>query len=368
MGIPVCEPLLNGNEERYVVDCLRSGWVSSAGEYVDRFEKAFADYCGCVCGVSTTSGTTALHLALASLGIGEGDEVIVPTLTIASCAFAVLYTGARPVFVDCDPVTFNMDPELAQKAVTDRTRAIMPVHLYGHPCDMDEIGRIARDNRLFLVEDAAEAHGAEYKGRRVGGFGEIGCFSFFANKVITTGEGGMLVMNDPALAGTARRLKNLAHSQVRFLHHEIGFNYRMTNIQAAIGLAQLERIDMYLEKRRKNAERYTTQLAKIDGITTPMELPYARNSFWMYAILLESREKRDGLMRHLAQKEIGSRTFFIPLHQQPILKQYTRGDFCEFPVADDVSARGMYLPSGTGLTVKEIDAVCDAVKEYLHGH
>ena len=363
MGIPVCEPLLNGNEEKYVVDCLRSGWVSSAGEYVDRFEKAFADYCGCVCGVSTTSGTTALHLALASLGIGEGDEVIVPTLTIASCAFAVLYTGARPVFVDCDPVTFNMDPELAQKAVTDRTRAIMPVHLYGHPCDMDEIGRIARDNRLFLVEDAAEAHGAEYKGRRVGGFGEIGCFSFFANKVITTGEGGMLVMNDPALAGTARRLKNLAHSQVRFLHHEIGFNYRMTNIQAAIGLAQLEKIDQYVEKRRLNARMYNDRLLfECKEVTTPIQMPYARNSFWMYAILLESREQRDGLMRHLAQKEIGSRTFFIPLHQQPVLKQYAEGSF---PVADDVSARGMYLPSGTGLTEEEIDAVCDAVREYL---
>lgn len=361
--IPVCRPLLAGNEEKYVLDCIRSGWISSSGDYVGKFERAFAEYCGCLYGVSTTSGTTALHLALAALGIGKGDKVIVPTFTLAACAFAVLYTGATPIFADCDPVTFNIDPESVRDRITEATRAIMPVHLYGHPCDMDEVIYFAEEHKLIIIEDAAEAHGAEYRGKRTGGLGDVGCFSFFANKAITTGEGGMLVTDQSFLTARARKLKDLAHSsEIRFWHTDVGFNYRMTNIQAAMGLAQLEKIDQYVDARRLNATQYTMQLADVEGITTPIERHYARNSYWMYGILLKDRDMRDGLMRHLASKDIGSRTFFIPLHQQPALTDYAEG---EFPIADDISARGMYLPSGTGLTREEINTVCTAVKEFV---
>ena len=360
--IPVCEPLLAGNEEQYVLDCIRSGWVSSAGKYVDEFEQQFAAYCGCKYGVSTTSGTTALHLALAALGIGRGDQVIVPTLTIASCAFAVLYTGATPAFVDSETAAFTMDAWRLDGALTEHTRAIMPVHLYGHPCDMDSIKEFADQHNLFVIEDAAEAHGALYKGKRAGSFGDIACFSFYANKVITTGEGGMIVTNNQAVAERARRLKDLAHDPARrFYHTDIGFNYRLTNVQAALGLAQLERIDELVEMRRANAARYTEGLQSC-RVITPVEMWGAKSTYWMYAILVGSCEIRDGLQRHLAEKGIGTRTFFVPLHQQKIFRQYSRGGF---PVADDAGARGLYLPSGSGLTTDQIDLVCDAVREFL---
>lgn len=361
--IPVCEPVLAGNEEQYVLDCIRSGWVSSAGKYVEEFEQGFAAYCGCRYGVSTTSGTTALHLALVSLGIGEGDEVLVPDLTIAACVFAVLYTGATPVFVDSEAAVFTMDVWRLDEVITPRTRAIMPVHLYGHPCDMDRVREFADKHKLFVIEDAAEAHGARYKGRPVGGLGDVGCFSFYANKVITTGEGGMLVTDDKVLADRARRLKDLAHDPSRrFYHTDIGFNYRLTNVQAAIGLAQLERIDEMVKMRRANATKYTVRLAGSWGVTTPIEMWGSESSYWMYAVLVASKDVRDGLRRHLTDKEIGTRTFFIPMHQQRIFKEYSRG---KFPVADNASARGLYLPSGTGLTEEQIDTVCEAVKEYL---
>jgi len=361
--IPVCEPLLGGNEEQYVLDCIRSGWVSSAGKYVDEFEQRFAAYCGCRYGVSTTSGTTALHLALASLGIGKGDQVLVPTLTIAACAFAVLYTGATPVFVDCEPAVFTMDAWQLEEVITPQTRAIMPVHLYGHPCDMDRVREFADGHNLFVIEDAAEAHGALYKGNRAGSLGDIACFSFYANKVITTGEGGMIATNNAAVADRARRLKDLAHDPGRrFYHTDIGFNYRLTNVQAAIGLAQLERIDELVEMRRVNAAKYTAELHHNCGITTPVEMWGSRSSYWMYAILAGSKDMRDGLRSHLADKQIGTRTFFIPMHQQEIFKEYSKGIF---PVADNVSDRGLYLPSGSGLTDEQIGTVCEAVKGYL---
>ena len=361
--IPVCEPLLAGNEEKYVLDCIRSGWVSSAGKYVEEFEGEFAEYCGCRYGVCTTSGTTALHLALVSLGIGKGDEVIVPTLTNVACAFAVIYTGATPVFIDCEPMAFTLDTNLLPKVITSRTKAIMPVDLYGHPCDMDRMWEIADEYELLVVEDAAEAHGAVYKGKKAGSWGDVACFSFYANKVITTGEGGMIVTDDKGIADRARRLKDLAHDpKRRFYHTDIGFNYRLTNIQAAIGLAQLEKIGDYVKMRRSNAARYTDGLSRSCGVTTPVELWGSRSSYWMYAILVESKTIRDGLRKHLAYRDIGTRTFFIPMHQQGIFREYSRG---KFPVADNVSVRGLYLPSGTGLTDDQIDVVCDAVKEYL---
>ncbi len=361
--IPVCEPLLVGNEEKYVLDCIRSGWVSSAGRYVEEFEQQFAEYCGCRYGVSTTSGTTALHLALVSLGIGKEDEVIVPTLTNAACVFAVLYTGATPVFIDCEPAAYTMDAWLLESLVTSHTKAVMPVHLYGHPCDMDRVNEVAKRHDLDVIEDAAEAHGALYKGKKVGDFSDVACFSFYANKVMTTGEGGMVVTSDRAVCDRARRLKDLAHDpKRRFYHTDIGFNYRMTNIQAAIGLAQLEKIDEYVGMRRANAASYTARLAKSCDVTTPVEMWDSLSSYWMYAILVKDKTTRDGLRRHLEEKEIGTRTFFIPMHQQGIFREYSKG---KFPVADNASARGLYLPSGTGLTNEEIETVCDAVEEYL---
>ena len=359
MRIPVCEPLLIGNEAKYVLDCLQTGWISSAGGYLDRFEQGFADYCDREYGVAATNGTTALHLALASLGVGKGDEVILPTFTIISCALAVLYTGAKPVFVDCDPDTFNIDVTKIEDKITLRTKAIMPVHLYGHPCDMLAIQQIAGIYDLKVVEDAAEAHGSEIAGKKAGGFSDVGCFSFYANKIITTGEGGMLTTNNRNIADRARSLRNLAHSNVRFVHNEIGFNYRMTNIQAALGLAQLENIDLFVDLRRKHAHRYTEALRELP-VKTPVEMPGYKNSYWMYTLLLADKATRDGLIRYLAEREIETRTFFIPMHQQPILN--CQG---EFPVADNISERGLYLPSGTGLTDSQIDRICGTIQDYF---
>ena len=367
--IPVCEPFLNGKEKEYVLDCLETNWISSNGKYIQQFEQGFAEYCGCKHGISTTSGTTALHLALAALGIGKDDEVIVPTFTMAACAFSVLYTGAMPVFVDCEPDTWCIDAKKVEAKITSRTKAIMPVHIYGHPCDMDAIMAIAKKHGLFVVEDAAEAHGAEYKGQKVGGIGDVGCFSFYANKIITTGEGGMVVTNNDEFADTARRLKDLAHSKgQRFYHTDAGFNYRMTNIQAAIGLAQLEKIDEYVERRRCHAQLYNkflqhteSLLEGVEGLTLPVERWGYKNVYWMYAILLD--KNRDKVMAQLKEKGIQTRAFFVPLHRQPMFVNHYYDK--EFSIANDISERGLYLPSGSGLTSKEIEYICEAVKEVV---
>ena len=249
--IPVCTPLLNGNEKKYVNDCLKTKWISSGAKYVQRFEDQFSRYCGKKYGIATTNGTTALHLALVAAGIGFGDEVIMPTFTIASPAFAALYCGAKPVFVDIEPDTWNIDPKAIEERITKKTKAIIPVHIYGHPCDMTDIMRIARKYNLIVIEDAAEAHGAEYKGKRIGSLGRLSCFSFYGNKVITCGEGGMIVTSDKKIADRCRRLKNLGFlKEKRYWHEELGFNYRMTNIQAALGLAQFEQIERYIKMRR----------------------------------------------------------------------------------------------------------------------
>jgi perosamine synthetase len=364
--IPVCEPLLLGKELEYVTDCLRTNWISSVGKYVTEFEQRFAEYCGCRYGISTTSGTTALHLALASLGIGKEDEVIVPSFTMAASVFAIIYTGAKPVLVDSEPDTWNMDVTKLEEKITTRTRAIMPVHIYGHPCDMEPIMEIANKHRLYVVEDAAEAHGAEYKGRNVGGIGHIGCFSFYANKIITTGEGGMMLTNDGRVAEKARRLKDQAYSpERRFLHTDVGFNYRMTNIQAAIGLAQLENIEQFIDRRRRNAFLYNQALKDIPGIVLPPEKKGAKNVYWMYCILIEkdSGISRDEFMRRLKDKGVDTRTFFIPMHQQPAF--LNRGLFKgeSYPVAEELSKKGLYLPSGSGLTEGEIEYTALAIKD-----
>jgi perosamine synthetase len=365
--IPVCEPLLTGKELAYVEECLRTNWISSKGRFITEFEEQFASYCGAKHGIATTSGTSALHLALATLGIGRGDEVIVPVFTMAACIFAVLYTGATPVLVDADPDTWTMDVGQIESKVTPRTRAIMPVHIYGHPCDMDPIVEVAERHGLYIVEDAAEAHGAEYRGRKVGSLGHVGCFSFYANKIITTGEGGMVVTNDDRAADLARRLRDQAYSpEKRFLHTHIGFNYRMTNVQAAIGLGQLEHIDQFVAARRRNACRYNQVLKGIPGVTLPAEKPWAKNVYWMYGILVDEAEfgmSRDALMAALAEKGVETRPFFYPMHRQPAFVNIGLFHGEEYPVADMLAEKGVYLPSGSGLSTAQIKQVCQAIEE-----
>lgn len=363
--ILVCEPELSGKELDYVTDCVKSTWISSKGKYVDEFESKFAQYCGCSHGITTTNGTTALHLALATIGVGKGDEVIIPAFTMAACAVSVLYTGATPVLVDSEPDTWCMDINQLEAKITPRTKVIMPVHMYGHPCDMQPILDIASKRGITIVEDAAEAHSAEYRGRRVGGIGQMGCFSFYANKIITTGEGGMVITSDVRLAEKAKALKDLAHSpQRRFLHTMVGFNYRMTNVQAAIGLAQLEYIDKLSEKRRRNAKRYNSLLTKIPGIRLPVERPWARNVYWMYSVVLDDNFglTRDKLMAELARRGIETRPMFIPMHQQPAFLELGLFRNESYPVAEDLAWRGLNLPSGPGLGDK-VDLICEEIKK-----
>jgi perosamine synthetase len=359
--IPVAEPDFGGNEEAYLVDCLRSTWISSIGPYVSRFEKDFAQFCGTRFALSTSNGTTALHVTLAALGIGPGAEVIVPTLTFIATANAVAYTGAKVVFADSEYETWNVSSNSIQSKISNRTKAIIAVHVYGHPADMDSILEVARQYELPVVEDAAEAHGAEYKGARVGSLGVAGIFSFYGNKIITTGEGGMVTLDDPELAQRATFLKDHAmSSERRYWHPEIGFNYRLTNLQAAIGVAQLEQVDTFIEKKRANAMRYNALLKGIRGITLPPAAAWAKNVYWMYSILLDDAFPlgRDELILQLRRRGIDSRPFFYPLHTMP---PYARNE--SYPVAEDLARRGLNLPSSSRLTPEQIERVCSAIRE-----
>ncbi|MEW5946119.1 MAG: DegT/DnrJ/EryC1/StrS family aminotransferase [bacterium] len=370
--IPVCEPTLTGREREYVEDCLATGWISSAGGYIERFEAAFAAWCGvehCVC---CCNGTAALHLALAAIGTGPGDEVIVPSFTMIATCNAVIYTGATPVLVDSEPGTWNVDCGRVAEAVSGKTRAIIVVHTYGHPADMDAVNGIARERGIAVIEDAAEAHGAEYRGRRCGGLGTMGAFSFYANKIITTGEGGAVTTNDARLAERARKLRNHCFGVPRFVHDEVGFNYRMTNVQAAIGLAQLENAERLVESRRRNAAAYNGLLAGARGVRTPPEAPWVKNVYWMYGVLLDEDfpATRDGLMEGLSERGIETRAFFHPMHLQPAYgaglpnAPVARGGL---KVAEMLGARGLYLPSSSHLTEEQIETVAAAVREIAEG-
>jgi perosamine synthetase len=365
MKISVSEPDIQRLEMDYVNECLRTNWISSNGKFIPEFEEAFAKYCGAEHGISTTSGTSALHLGLASLGIGSGDEVIVPNFTIISCANAVLYTGARPVFVDVEPDTWCIDPEKIREKITPKTRAIMPVHMFGHPCDMDAIEKIAEENNLYVIEDAAQAHGAEYKGKKVGGFGDISCFSFYANKIVTTGEGGMVLTNNSDVAEKARSMKNLSFDRERtFTHSDISFNYRMTNIQAAIGLAQLSRIEKTIETKRKNAQLYSRLLSSIPWLRTPVESEHARSVYWMYPVLVDSsmNMNRDDVRKHLENNGIETRMLFAPMYSQPALRDVVNdSNPSDYTVSDDLYRRGFYLPSGSKLSEEQIRFVADTL-------
>lgn len=355
--IPVAEPLLGEQELAYVVDCVKSGWISSLGKFVRDFEDRFAGYCGVDHGVATFNGTVALHLLAATLDLGPGDEVIMPSLTFVATANAIRYTGASPVFIDSEYRTWNIDPEAITAAITPRTRAIIAVHLYGQPADMDPLRAIADDHGLLLLEDAAEAHGAYYKGRRAGSLGDAAIFSFYGNKIITTGEGGIIVTNNKAWADRAFFLENQGrYADNPYWHPELAFNYRMTNIQAAIGLAQLERIDELLAIRRRNAAHYNQRLAGIPGLGLPPQLDWADNVFWMYSVIVhdEFGLERDELRARLRAAGIDTRPFFYPIHTLPM---YSTGQ--TLPVAEDLGRRGLNLPSGATLTADQIDYICD---------
>jgi len=359
--IPVFEPWLSENVRRYVLDCVESGWISSLGEYVPRFEQAFSRFCGTAHGVATANGTTAIHLALAVLGIGPGDEVLVPDLTFVATANAVRYTGATPVLVDVDPRSWGMDPARAREKLTPRTKAILPVHLYGHPVDMDPILELARRHGLRVVEDAAEAHGARYKGRPVGGLGDLGCFSFYGNKIVTTGEGGMVVTDDPALAEQLAFFRDHAmDGKRRYYHPAVGFNYRMTNVQAAIGCAQLEAIDEILARRRRIAEAYARGLDGIPGLALQPRAGWAEPVCWMFSALVEEAFGLDRaeVIAGLRERGVDSRPFFVPLHELPPYR-----DEGPYPVAEALGRTGINLPSGNRLTPEAIETVCRALRE-----
>ena len=358
--IPVCEPKLGKKELENVIDCIKTNWISSKGKYITEFEEKFSQYCGAKYGIATSNGTTALHLALASVGIKSGDEVIIPDFTMIATANSVTYTGAKLVLVDSEPETWNIDPNKIEEKITERTRAIMIMHTYGHPVDMGPIMDIAKAHDLLVIEDAAEAHGAEYKGKRTGGLGDMGCFSFYANKIITTGEGGMVVTNNEEFAERARMLRDQAFEKgKRFWHRQLGFNYRLTNLQAAVGVAQFEHIDEFVETRRRNALYYNSLLEKVEGITFPPEAKWAKNVYWMYTILIEKNFglSRDDLMIRLKEKGVDSRRAFYPVHAQPLYAEQFTGQ--KFPVADQLSDKGVYLPSGNTLTKEQIDQVVE---------
>lgn len=363
MNISVCEPTQWGNEKKYVKECMETNWISSKGTYIAKFESLFARKVGAKYGVGVLNGTVALHLALAALDIGPGDEVIIPTFTMIATPNAVRYTGATPVLVDSELKTWNIDTSKIEAKITRRTKAIMPVHTYGHPCDMDAIMKLAKKHKFYVVEDAAEAHGAIYKDRKIGSIGDAACFSFYANKIITTGEGGMVTTNDKKLAEKMQLLKNHAFSHERhFWHKLLGFNYRMTNIQAAIGLAQTENFEKLANKRIENAMLYNSLLKELEEITLPPSTKGIKNVYWMYGILLKNWSKvtRDTLRYELASRGIETRTFFIPIHRQPVYKDWFKG---KYPNSEYLCTNGLYLPSSTSLSEKEIRYVARTIKE-----
>ena len=378
--IPVCQPFLNGNELKYVDDAVRTGWISSSGKYVKAFEEAFAEYCGVKYAVGVCNGTVALHLALTCLGIGQGDEVIVPDFTMIASAFSVCYTGAKPVFVDADPATWNIDVNKIEEKINPRTRAIMPVHIFGNPCDMDAIHQIASRHNLFIIEDAAEAHGAKYQtkrtedrgqrteGRVCGSFGDIAAFSFFANKNITTGEGGMVVTDNKNLYKKALYHKNMCFdpdAPRNYTHKDIGFNYRMSNLHAAIGLAQTEKADEYKEMRIRNGNLYRKYLKDIKGIILQKDQPDAENVFWMNGILLDSEKygrTRDGLIHLLKENGIDTRLFFVGMHCQPSLLKFGCDGTGDYPITDNLAQNGLYLPSASNLKEDEIKYICNVIR------
>ena len=362
--IPVCEPLIGDRERAYVEEALRSGWISQ-GRFVGDFERAWASYCGVAHGVAVANGTAALELAVEALRLPAGSEVILPSFTIISCATAIIRAGCTPVLVDCEPDTWCLDVDEVARKITPRTRAIMPVHMYGHMVNMAPLMALAARHGLAVIEDAAEAHGAEQGGRRAGGIGTTGCFSFYSNKIVTTGEGGMVVTDDGAVAERLRRLRNLCFDEnKRFQHSEIGHNFRLTNIQAAMGLAQAERIEESVARKRRMGGLYLEGLKDIPGVQLPVERAGTKNVYWMFGLVLDDTLPFDAatLAARLKANGIETRPFFVGMHEQPALR--ARGLFAgeHYPVTERISRRGLYLPSGLTLADADIERICAAVR------
>ncbi|MCP3175633.1 DegT/DnrJ/EryC1/StrS aminotransferase family protein [Desulfuromonas sp. KJ2020] len=375
--IPVNEPLLDGNEKKYLTECIETGWISSEGPFVARFEKEMAALTGRRHGIAVCNGTAALEVALSTLDLKPGDEVVMPAFTILSCAAAVVRRGGVPVLVDSDPVTWNFDLEKLEAKLKNeigcnnnrRIKAIMVVHIYGLPVDMDPVLELASRYGLKVIEDAAQMHGQQYKGRACGSFGDLSTFSFYPNKHITTGEGGMVLTDDDALAERCRSLRNLCfQAKKRFVHEDLGFNYRMTNMQAALGVAQLERIDEFVARKRQMGRRYTEMLAGHEGLTLmPLRTDYAENIYWVYGVVLKDGIPFDGeeAMRRLGKEGVGTRPFFWPMHEQPVFRKMGLFKDERFPIAEWLARRGFYIPSGLALTDEQMDVVVEAMEKVI---
>lgn len=356
--IPVNTPLLSGNELKYLTECIETGWISSEGPFITKFEKQFSKYIGSSYGIAVSNGSAALDIAIKALNIGPGDEVIMPTFTIISPAQSVVTAGALPVLVDSDPLTWNMDVTQIEAKITTRTKAILVVHIYGLPVDMDPVIEIAKKHKLKIIEDAAEMHGQTYKGKMCGSFGDISIFSFYPNKHITTGEGGMLLTNDPKIAERSKKLRNLCFEPngPRFVHHEIGWNYRMTNLQAALGVAQLEQIDNFVKKKRAIGTSYQKVLShlKTKGYQLPLEkTDYSENIYWVFGLVAPNQNKKERMVLHLTENKIGTRPFFWCMHEQPVFQKMGLFINEKYPVAEKLARNGFYLPSGLGLDLME---------------
>ena len=364
--IPVFEPVIGEDEIQMVVDALRKGEVSGTfGKYIEDFESEFAAYVGCKHGVAVNSGTSALHLAVAALDLQKGDEVLVSASTNIATALAALHNGAIPVPVDSEAVTWNLDLDLIEGLITPKTKAIIPVHLYGHPVDMDRLMELANKHSLIVIEDCAESHGATVRGRMTGSFGQMACFSFYANKVITTGEGGMITTNSPDLAERLRLLRNLAFTTPRFRHELAGFNFRMPGFVAALGLAQFRKIEKIVEEKRRVAHAYIEKLKGVPGLQLPAELDWAKNVYWMVGLVVkpEFGISRDKLAEALAERGVQTRTFFCPMNQQPVLQKMDGFREVPCPVADSLWETGLYLPSTWNLDEEKIDFICEAIRQ-----
>lgn len=367
--IPVNQPLLNGNEGQYLQQCIDTGWISSEGPFVNRFEAEFAARLGRKNGIAVANGTAAIDVAVEALGIGAGDEVIVPTFTIISCVLQIIRAGATPVLVDSGPLTWNMDVSQIEAKITDRTKAIMVVHIYGLPVEMDVVVDLCARYNLKLIEDAAEMIGQEYRGQPCGSFGDISTVSFYPNKHITTGEGGMVLTDDDDLAEQCQELRNLCFKpNKRFVHERLGWNFRMTNLQAAVGLAQLERLDEFLEKKRWMGQLYNELFADLPGVQLPLpQAEYAENIYWVYGLVLDRSLdfNASDMIKKLAAVGVGCRPFFCPMHQQPILKEMGFFKNESYPIAERLYERGFYIPSGLALTEQMIIRSAEAVRQVL---
>lgn len=358
--ISVSEPNIGKKEVSYVLKAVKSSWVSSLGRFVEKFEKNFSKYCQRKYGASVSNGTVALHLALLSLDISENDEVIMPNFTFAAVANSIIYVGAKPVLIDIDKETWNIDPKKIEEKITNKTKAIIMVHTYGNPCDVDDILRIAKKYNLFVIEDAAEAHGAEYKGKKVGSFGDISCFSFYGNKTITTGEGGICLTNNKSLHEKIIKLRDHGMSkEKKYWHEVVGYNYRITNPQAALGCAQLEKLEKFIKIKIKNAQLYMKFLKDVSWVILPKEKGKVKNTYWMFSILIKNK-KRDYVIEELKKYGIDSRVFFYPISDMPPYKKFASAGLS---ISKKIAYQGINLPSSTKITEKQIRYICNVIKK-----